>query len=136
MGTHITKHADDVAFRSEGSMWAKEESSWRWQSNRENYVLWSKENYWKVRDINEYCPSDRTLDYMLHARNFFMILKIGSFCNRDHGYCRTKRELLRLIENMQEIWGPSSLAGASWGYVGERILKNISSLWIVATICW
>lgn len=127
MGTHITKHADYVDFTSEGSMQAKEEASRSWQSNGENCVLWSKENYWKARDINEYYPLDRTLIYTLHARNSFMMLKIGSLSvNKDHGYCRPKREIVEIDqEHFEEIQGPSSARGILKVYIGETILRNI-----------
>lgn len=113
MGTHITKHADDAAFASEGSMQAKEEASKSWQSNGENCILWSKENYWKSRDINEYCPLDRTLIYTLHERNSFMIFKIDSLCTKIMFIVELIEKLLKLIKNTLKKSKVQALVGAS-----------------------
>ena len=51
--------------------------------------------------------------------------KTGSLSvNKDHVYYRNKRELLKLIEKSEV----QALVGVSWGFVGERILKDISSV--------
>ena len=70
--------------------------------------------------------------YTLYTRNSFMILKkknTGSLSvNKDHVCYRNKRELLKLIEKTLKKSEVQALVGVSWGFVGERILKDISSV--------
>ena len=48
--------------------------------------------------------------------------------NKDHVYYRNKRELLKLIEKTLKKSEVQALVGVSWGFVGEQILKDISSV--------
>ena len=72
--------------------------------------------------------------HTLYTRNAFMILKkkknkTGSLSvNKDHVYYRNKRELLKLIEKTLKKSEVQALVGVSWGFVGEQILKDISSV--------
>lgn len=87
-----------------------------------------KQNYWKARNIYEYYPSDATHIYS-SCKKLHDTQKIDSLSvNKDHIYCRTERELLKLIENTMKKFAVKALVEVSWGYVGERILRNISSL--------
>lgn len=61
------------------------------------------------------------LIYTLHARNSFMILKIDSLSvNKDHVSCRSKRELLKLIENTLKKSEVQALVGDLEGMLGKE----------------
>lgn len=63
--------------------------------------------------------------------------KIGCFSgDKDHIYSRTKRELLTDWEHYEQFKVEPTGIGVTWGYSGERILRNTSSLVNSDKIYW